>query len=207
MEKPGRDKEENYSKIRTHQQIQTMIDELFEFEKNLPLFELPPSEIILDETQAEETSEEQEFVTMPGENLESEPEITKKGLKIKFKRLYSFKIKRRKSETDSEISEKKFLIFKPKELKSTEFMVGFNENGNLVNLDLRKPKIKEKPESKLGKLNILKKIKGRKKGEKSESSSSDDKFKGSKIKSIFGKVGKLKNAIPGKGKKEKKEKK
>jgi len=207
MEKPGRDKEESYSKIRTHQQIETMIDELFEFEKNLPLFDLLPSEVILDETQAEESSGEKGFAIITAENLESESEITKKGLKIKHKRLSSFKIKRRKSVATSEISEKKSLIFKPKELKPTEFMVGFNENDNLVNLDLRKPKIKEKSVSKLGKLNILKKIKGRKKGEKAEGSSSDEKSKGSKIKGIFGKVAKLKNAIPGKGKKEKKEKK
>jgi len=207
MEKLGRDNEETNSKINTHQQIQTMIDDLLELEKSLPLFDLPASEMILGENQTEDASEEQGFATISDGNLESEPEITKKGLKIKHKKLFSLKIKRRKSATDKEISEKKYLTFKPKELKPTEFMVGFDENGNLVNLDLRKPKIKEKSVSKLGKINILKKIKSRKKGEKSVGSSSDDKSKGSKIKGVFGKVAKLKNAIPGKGKKEKKEKK
>jgi len=74
-------------------------------------------------------------------------------------------------------------------------------------LDLRKPKIKPKSESKSKKLAFLNKIPLKRKSGKSEAKTDDSETgsKGSKLKGAFGKIGNLKKAIPHKGKGEKKE--
>ena len=78
------------------------------------------------------------------------------------------------------------------------FRIRFNEEGKLENLDLKKAKPKPHLKSDLKKLKVLKKIKiiGRK-GE-----SRIEKVRLSKIKDTIGKISKIRNVIPGIGKKE-----
>jgi len=81
-----------------------------------------------------------------------------------------------------------------------------DEQGNLINPDIRKSKPKKQRKSKLNIKNLVNLIKRKKEGETAETTEGDKRFNLSKIKIIFGKVGKIKQVIPGK-KTEKKEEK
>jgi hypothetical protein len=208
MEKLDREKDEDFSKILTHEQIRSMMDELLEFEKKLPLFDISDSEMVYEDSQMMKKDEE-DIDIVSDKSLEFEPETKKKKVKFSFKKLPKLKIKRKTSAKTSDISYTKVFKIKALELKPNEFRFGLDEKGDLVNLDLRKskphqPKSESKFVSKLSKINPLKFIKGRKKGGETQSSSDEKGSKGSKVKGIFGSIGKLKNAIPSRGKKEKK---
>ena len=70
---------------------------------------------------------------------------------------------------------------------------------------MRKPKFKEKGESKFKKLGGLKNKLRRKKGEKAETAGEGKKSKSGRFKGGLGKIGNLKKAIPFKGKKKEKD--
>jgi len=99
--------------------------------------------------------------------------------------------------TDEEIKPKKQKKHESKPVVHTSFKVRFDESGELVNLDLRKPK--KEPETKK-KISLKKLGKGKKK-EKTENTESEEKSKKSKLKGGLGKIGKLKRVIPSRGKK------
>lgn len=90
----------------------------------------------------------------------------------------------------------------------TVFNFGFNEDGEFVNLDLRKTKIKPKKDDadeRKKRFNIKGLISRKKnKGSEAESSSEEESAEGGSkiggIKGVFGKLGNLKKIIPGKKK-------
>lgn len=93
-----------------------------------------------------------------------------------------------------------------KELKPNVFNIGFNDNGELVNLDLKKKKVIEKTDKKLS-LDKFKNLIKRNKNKSDVPTSESDNEKGSKfskIKDKLGKIGKLKKIIPSRSKNEEK---
>jgi len=196
---PDNKKEEVSSPVKTHEEILSMIKELKELEERYSAFEI--IEIV---EEGEELIEvDYGELTEPAIPVTPE-EIKKPGFGNKFKKIKIFRIK---------VSSKSERLAKKAE-KSATFKIRFDETGNLVNLDFRKPVPKEpsKLKSKIvGKIPKLKK-RGSKKGDKSgdrEKGKKDrkKKSKGSKVKGGFGKIGKLKKVIPGKKPKKNKSKK
>ena len=88
------------------------------------------------------------------------------------------------------------------EKPSATFRIRFDESGNLVNLDIKKPEPKVKVEKDKKKFSLKKILPGKKSKDKGDEEASKEKSSiGSKLKGSFGKIGKLKNVIPNKSKK------
>ena len=172
--------------VKTHEEILQLIEEIKEIERSFDEIEIEEPLIQEWETLKPETTQE-EVKIIP---IKSEIEEGKK------KKHALFRIKRRsRSEVKRIKREKQYATFK----------LRFDEQGNLVNLDFRKSKPKsEKTKSKF-KLPInLKKLIRKGKGESEtteESPAGEKKGIGGKLKNVLGMVSKLKNAIPGRGKK------
>ncbi len=165
--------------IKSHKQIIHMIDELKEFENikiDHEIKEKPMTNEILEIDKNE-----------INDNLVIETEEEKKEF---LKNVNLFPKIRWKNEEN-------------KEINPSTFKIGFNKNGDLVNLDFKQKKIQEEKKVKLNFKNLfsLFKIKDKNKNEGKEKSN-DSKI--SMIKDKIGKIGKLKKLIPSKGKKEKK---
>lgn len=180
---------EESNKVKTHEEIILMIKEIKEIEETYGPFE------IIDIEESEELIDVDHDELKENDEQKTVKELNKRRFKI-------FKVDI-KTEAD---------ILAKRAEKSATFKVRFDEQGNLVNLDFKKPKPKKQTESKPGKLSGLKKLRKGKKGKGTASSDEEKikvkKSKGSKLKGKLGKVGKLKRAIPGKkSKKEKSEKK
>ena len=180
----------------THEEILEFIEEIKEFEKKFQEHGLKESEgevefieiekDIVEFAEVEQDSSEQiEFIPVVGET--KKPEL-KKSLK------------------NSQISKPRYEVQKEKiEEKAIDhatFKIRFNEEGELVNIDLKKHK--PKPESKksfdlkkLKKLRIKRKGKTEKTG--AETETIEKKSKISKLKGGLSQIGKLKRVIPYRG--------
>lgn len=165
------------SPVKTHEEILELIEEIKEFENRFPDFDRGGK---WETIEPEITVTEQKPIPIKTEEYE------KKSRKHIF-----FRIKRR---SKSEVPKLK------RERKATTIKLRIGEEGKLVNTDIRKTKPKKAKEDK-PKFNI-RKILSRKKEETSETlreqkSEEDKRISLSKIKNIFGGIGKLKNVIPG----------
>ena len=191
------DKDNNIFVTKTHAEILEILEDIKEYEKKFQDIDLelftPDNELIEVEDQLEFIdleSEEQNFIEIDNEKLDEfglDPKSLIKSTKKTKKRIRfrSFKSKKNK------IEEKKELI------SPTTFKLRLNKDGKLVNIDLKESSDKTKTPSFLKKIIPIKGKKGKEKG------SSEKESKGSKIKGVFGKIGKLKKAIPNKKKKAK----
>jgi len=190
--------EETSSNIKTHEEILELLDEVKRFEKEFEDFEVAPRS---------EVEEKEEFIEVEHETTTVDTvkliPLKTKEKKAKYKKRFRHPIFRIKFRTRSEVKKLR------EEKKAATFRIRFDEEGKLVNLDVKKPKpSKEKPKKlSLKKLFVLKKLIKRGKGEteetetKSEPEGEGSKF--SKLKGGLGKLGKLKGIIPGRLKKEK----
>jgi hypothetical protein len=189
-----------FEPVKTHEEILDMIEEIKEFERKFEKQDFGETTTIQEWT---EFQPKQEFQESSRERwIEVNPEITeeKKHIPIKAetefekdkkKKNLLFRIKRRSS---SEVRKLK------REKKYATFKLRFDQKGDLVNVDLNKPKPKkEKTKSKFK--NPFKLKRKRKEETKEESPKNEGKGIGSKLKGVFGNLGKLKNAIPGRGNK------
>ena len=201
MPEPDLGEGDTLSKERTHEKIQVLLDEIKEFEDKFPEYALKEPEIIEGDVYPSDVLGE-DSIKDGEKQLTSEMELEKSGLKPRSRK-FSIRIRRKKSKTGEDLTDAEVLT-KVKDITPTTFRVGFDESGKLVNLDLRKPKIKPKSESRFKKLVGLKNKLHRKKGGKTESEGTEGKSKASKFKGAFGKIGKLKKVIPHKGKKKEK---
>ena len=160
------------SNIKDHSEILQLIDEIIAYEQDFTNF----STVTIQETQ----DVKQDLIEIEHQEINSEDEV----LENKEKNTFIKKIKK-----------------EPKPKVPTNFKIGFDENGKLVNLDLKKIQPKNKAKEPKGKFNLKKIIPFRKKQDKSddsESSSKKSKLKG--LKGGLGKLGKLKKVIPNKNK-------
>ncbi|MEF8879006.1 MAG: hypothetical protein V5A64_01270 [Candidatus Thermoplasmatota archaeon] len=207
------------SNVRSHDEILEMIEEAKQFEERIPEFDVEPAPVEEEEEIIEETEEElaegierkkrenaillkiKSFLNLKPEDLSR---ITK-DVKPEPTVAESDKVKERKPGfLKGKLKDKIFKFFKRRQkgvegsrpgkhilLTPTSFRVGFDENGNLVNLDLMKDEEKAKK--------IERNLKGifKKEGGKS---SSEGSISG-KFKNVFGKLGRLKEGIPFIGKK------
>jgi len=199
------------SYAKTHEEILRMIEEIKEFENRYPeyYFDTPEfgEELVeVDHDGIEFIEKNQNFVEFV--EVDHEPLVEFKEIPfeqdtqpLEFEEIPS----------KSKLSRLRFST-KPHgqknihEIRAATFKIRFDENGNFINVDIKKPKAKEKSESEK-KFNIKNIIKRKGKGEKSDKGSEgkEEKSKGSKLKGGLGKIGKLKGVIP--GKKRKKEEK
>ena len=138
---------------------------------------------------------EQDFVDFSTEILEEVEDIKQDLIEIDHEEIIS------KEEVLSNQNEKKVSFLKKKEKESkpkipTKFKIGFNEKGELVNLDLKKPKIKQEKEGTKGKFDLKRLIK--KKGDAGAGDTSDSSSIISKLKGLKGRLSTLKKVIPNK---------
>lgn len=195
-----RNKGFNTADIPSHEHIEELIEDIKTFEKKYPLYDVKQPEKV----KSEEFELEIEKTVDSDVDLLSKTEVTgkiKKFFKTKKRNISEKKtgdlhnkslfpkisIKRKKETTQTEKTEKKGKVVKP-----NVFRIGYNDSGELVNLDLKKKEFTEKSK---GKKNFFKKLFKFKKGEEQKSEEAEDE-KTSKIKNVLGKIGKLKNAIP-----------
>ena len=178
--------QETLSPVKSHEEILQLIQEIREIEKEFDRIEVE-----------EPLVEEWKTVTPDTIAEEAKPIPIKSEIEDGKKKKHAlFRIKRRnRSEVKRIKREKQYATFK----------LRFDEQGNLVNLDFRKPK--PKPEKTKGKFKLpinLKKLRRKDKGETEsteEAPAEEKKGIGGKLKGALGILGKLKNAIPGRGKK------
>ena len=173
------------SSVKTHDEILELLEEIKEFEKRFPEINIDEKIVPTDELLHEEIKP-----------IPIKTEIKKKEKKKKIKNPFS----RIKLRSRSEVQRIKH------EKQITTIKLILDEQGNLINPDIRKSKPKKQRKSKLNIKNLINLIKRKKEGKAAETTEGDKRFNLSKIKSIFGKVGKIKQVIPGK-KTEKKEEK
>lgn len=182
---------------KTHEEILEMIEEIKKFEKKFIGHDFEETEvefIAVDEDVVE-------FIEVEEDKLEQfEPisigqETKKPGLKEKLKisKIFKARTKVQKEEVEA------------KPITAATFKIRFNEAGELVNIDLKKPK--PRPESKkrfnLKKIMIIRRGKTEEKAEKTEkeAETTEKKSKISNLKRGLGKIGILKKAIPHRRKK------
>jgi hypothetical protein len=197
---------ETLSEISKHKHILKLLEEIKEFETVFPEYEIIEPDIYIGNVSYGNLTEDD--ILDEDKELIAEENLEERKAKPRHRRIIAIRIRRRKSRSDGNITDAKVLErkAKTKKITPTTFNVGFDNDGNLVNLDLRKPEIKPKSESRFKKLAGLKRFRRGKKSESTESASSEETSKASKLKGKFSKIGKLKNAIPHRGKnKEKKE--
>ena len=191
---------DSLSKGQKHEKIRALLDEIKGFEDKFPGYAIKEPEILEEEGHFGDVIERDSAKDSEKE-LKSEMELEKRGLKTKSRRL-RIRIRKKKSKVVEDLKDDEVLT-KVKDITPTTFRFGVDENGKLVNLDLRKPKIKPKSESRFKKLTGLKGKLRRKKGGKTELEVTEEKSKTSKFKGALDKVGKLKKAIPHKSKNKK----
>jgi hypothetical protein len=185
------------SSTKTHEEIIQMIEEIKQIENNYPEFD------ITEEEQPEELIEVEEEI------IEEFPPVDKELDKTGFKKWLDQK---KENKPDS---------------KPATFKIRFDDSGELVNLDFRKPKVKPEVKKKKAVKFNFKKLKGKfkRKGKKTEEESegsgektekpdeSEEKIekpkrkkekssKFSGLKSKLGGISKLKRVIPSKKKKD-----
>ena len=187
MEGINLDKEDNSSATLTHEEILKLIDEIKRFENNFSVSRSEEEDLKeFIEVDPEIKTNELEFIEVKHENLDDKIEfapidykINKSGLKEGIKKILKSKIKEKPSSE-----------FQKKNIASTTFKIRLNDEGNLVNLDIKKAE--PKPEStKRFNLPNLKIIKNKAKKESKEKKSMVSKLKGGLVH-----VGKLKKVIP-----------
>ncbi len=162
------DSNDKKSSVKSHEELIEIIDELKEFEN-----------IEIDENfnKKQKTNEIIEIdKNEVSDNLIIDDSDKRKDF---FKNISIF------SNKEKNIDEKSV-----KEINPSTFKIGFNDNGELVNLDFRIKKQVENKES------------NKKKNKSDDEKSNKSKF--SKIKNKFSNIGKLKKIIPTRNKKEKK---
>lgn len=208
MEKQDSEGEDKLSNILTHDQILLKIEEIKEFENNFTGYQINEIEVIQGDIKVDQILDDSS--SNENKNLNFEKDLANKPSKSKNFKLFSIKIKRRKKENIDKplrVKQKKKKL-ENRILTPNTINIGFDKNGDLVNLDLRKPKIKEGTKSKFKNLAVFKKLPfKRKSGESASNNETPESAtsRASKIKGVFGKIGNLKRAIPHKGKREKKE--
>lgn len=219
MEESELEDEKPFTPGKTHDDILQMLDEIKHFEKKHQESKSDDSPVITEEPDLSVKEHEPVFLEplkpepsieepeVEWEEVDIEPELVdleavptedklkKPGLKEKLGNLrkkipIKFKLKPKKEVEKEEI--------KP-EITPTTFKLRFDDEGKLVNIDLKKPK----PRPKLN-LKTLKKIRIRRKDKSEKEAESEEpkekKSKISKLKGGFSKIGKLKNVIPHKKK-------
>jgi len=194
------EKDINISSIKTHAEILEMLENIKEYEKKIQDLNIESigidDELIDVQDQLkfiDLESEEIDFIEIDNDKLKQfgldKNSFIKNGKKHKKRirfRLFNHKKEKFKDKTSIEIK------------NPTIFKLRLNKEGKLINLDLKESVKKEKKHSLFKKLNF-------KKGKKIEEKETSEKIsRGSKIKGAFGKIGKLKKAIPNKRKKEEK---
>ena len=185
--------ESNIYETKTHEEILKMLEEIKDFEKKYQEYDLEQIE------EAEEFIEVEkdlvEFIDVEKDTLKQiEPIPIKHDAikpisknKIRKKRKLKVRVRRR--------PEKKKAKPETKVITPATFKIRFNEGGQLVNIDLKKSKLKPKSRKHI---RIRKsKIKNEEKTE-----NEDKKSKVLKLKGGLGKIGYLKKAIPHRAKKE-----
>lgn len=188
MKESNLEQDGSASAVRSHEEIIELINEIKDFETRFPDIEFEEVEIAEEFIEVEPEPFE-EFTPIPIKS-----EIKEKDRKVKRKKHKLFRIK---SRTRAEAEQWRM------KRKAATFKIRFDEKGELVNLDIKKPKPK-KQKSEGKKRFGLKKIR-RKKGEKTEETTEtkevEEGVKKPKIKGKLGKLGKLKRAIPSRSKK------
>jgi len=165
--------------IKNHEKIIQMIDEIREFES------------IENDLKIEEKKKKEDIIEIEHKVLEHEEEILESREKKKF-----FDELRHVHFTTHPNKNNKV----EKMIIPSTFKVGFNENGNLVNLNLKKKKEVQKKNKFLKIKNLIKRKKVKETEKEDESSKEESSSKIGKLKSKFGAIGKLKNVIPKKSK-------
>jgi len=199
MDELDSEQDNTISFAKTHEEILEMIEEIKKLEKKFIGYDFEETEvefIAVDEDVVEFIEVEEDKL----EQFESTPieqETKKPGLKEKLKISRIFKARPKVQKEDAE----------EKPITAATFKIRFNEAGELVNIDLKKPK--SRPESK--KRFDLKKIMIRRKGKtekkekaeetEKEAETTEKKSKISKLRGGLGKIGMLKKAIPHRRKK------
>ncbi len=140
---------------------------------------------------------EQNFVDFNSELVEDKKDIKKDLIEVDHEKNIS-----EDDESIGELNNKKFsFLKKTKENEKTKvpttFKIGFDEDGKLVNLDLKKPKPKKDDASSKKKFSVKSLLPKRK---KENEETKDDGSKSSKLKKGLGKLSKLKRVIPSKNK-------
>ena len=178
--------QETLPPAKSHEDILQLIQEIKEIEKEFDRIEIDQPLLEEWKTVTPDTIAE-EAKPIPIKSEIEEGEKKKRAL---------FRLKKRSRTEVKRINiEKKYATFK----------IRFDEQDNLVNLDFKKPK--PKAEKAKGKFKLplnLKKLRRKGKGEAEtteEAPAEGKKGIGEKLKGIFGGIGKIKNAIPGRGKK------
>ncbi len=200
MDDLNSDKNNSINLIKSHAEILEIIDEIKELEKKFQDYEI--EKINFDEELIEVDDDHIDFVDLDGGEINfieiDQDKIKQFGLDnnslVKNKKKPKKRIRLRlfKSKDKDFKEEIKYEIRNPTIIK-----LRVNDEGKLVNLDLKESTQKSKQSS------FLKKISLRRGKKTEEKEPSEKKSKGSKLKGSLGKLGKLKKAIPGKGKKEK----
>jgi len=197
MDELDSEQDNSISFAKTHEEILEMVEEIKKFERKFigHDFEETEVEFIAVEDDVVEFIEVEEDKLEEFEPIPIEQETKKPGLKerLKLNRIFKIKPKVQKEEVEA------------KPIRAATFKIRFNEGGELVNIDIKKPK--PKPESK--KRFDFKKLRIRRKGKtektekeiEEESETEEKKSKFSKLKGGLSKIGKLKKAIPRRGKK------
>lgn len=184
--------QEQIAPVKTHEEILELIEEIKEIEREFDNFELEmPSDQKWEPVKPEIIVEEAQPIP-----IKSEIEEGKK------KKHALFRIKRRsKPEVQRIKRQRQYATFK----------LRLDEQGNLINLDFRKPEPRSKKSK--GKFKIpfnLKKLRrrGKEETESTEATPTEEKKGiGGKLKGVLGGISKLKNVIPGRGKKTEKSEK
>jgi hypothetical protein len=171
-------KDISHSDIKNHSEILRIIDEIKNYESNFVDFDAEINPFI-----DRELAQEQDLIEIKHEDEKS-------------KQHEDFLSEKPKKKKKSYLRKKKKKESKPK--TPTTFKIGFNEKGNLVNLDLKQSKVKKDDVKSKDKFSF-KKLLPIKKSEKKETSDTDAKSsKLSKVKSSLRKLNKLKRVIPNK---------
>ena len=174
------DFDENVSSpVKTHEEILELIDEIKELENRFPEIKTDQRWITV----------EPEVIVPEQKPTEIKTEIEEYSKKEK-KKLIKFRIKRR---SHSEVQKIR------RESKATTIKLRIDEEGNLVNTDIRKQKKGKEGKSKFNIKKLLRREKEKTvEGQEGETTETEDKKGGiSKIKNVFGGIGKLKNVRPG----------
>lgn len=173
------------SPVKTHEEILELLDEIKEFEKKFP-------EINLDKKIV--TTEE--IGEIPQEEVKPIP--IKSEIKKKEKKKHPlFRIKLR---SRSEVQRIK------REKQITTIKLILDEQGNLINPDIRKPKPKKHRKTRFNIKNLVKRKKEKgEEGETTETVEKEKRFNISKITSVFSKISKIRQVIPSKKTETKKE--
>lgn len=178
---------------KTHEEILKMLDEIKDFEKKYQEYDLKKIEEVEEFIEVERDLVE--FIDVEKDTLKQiepvplKPDIIKPILKNKIRKRKKYRVRIRRR---PEIKKEKPVA---KVITPATFKIRFNEGGELVNIDLRKSKLKPKSRKHL---RIRKsKIKNEEKIE-----NEGKKSKRLKLKGGLGKISYLKKAIPHRSKKE-----